>query len=72
MLVLTLLVFVFVFSVGKLLCPALPFTVSLHCGLAGFFVFYCPFRIHPETEWSPVFLVAPFPGSAEANVFYEG
>lgn len=50
MLVLTLLVFVFVFSVGKLLCPALLFTVSLHCGLAGFFVFYCPFPIHPETE----------------------
>lgn len=43
----------------------------LHCvpsPWAGFFTFYCPLGIHLQTEWSPVFLVAYFPGSAKKNV----
>lgn len=49
--------------------PALHSLPSPWAGwLAGFFIVHCPFCIHPQTEQNPVFLVAPFPGSAKENM----
>lgn len=44
------------------------FTLFFHYRLAYLFTFYCHLGIPLQTEWSPVFLEAHFPGSAMGNV----
>lgn len=52
------------FTVLKSPCFSLcPFTIDWL-----FSPFCCPLGIHPQTEWSPVFLVAHFPGSAKETM----